>query len=74
MALKVYTFGDRDYQFEEGTEPKGAVLVKQAPAPKNKARKPAEDKADSDAADETVDETADETAPDADPETAPETK
>jgi hypothetical protein len=38
MALKVYTYGDRDFQFDDSDVPKGAVL-KEAVAPKNKARK-----------------------------------
>lgn len=42
MALKEYQLGDRTYQFDEDNVPDGAVLVtKEAPAPTNKARKPA---------------------------------
>lgn len=43
MGLKEYRVGKLTYQYEEGHEPAGAVLVgrKAAPAVKNKARTPA---------------------------------
>lgn len=44
--LRIYEFGGRTYQYREGTQPKGAVLVENKPvgkkavsSPKNKARK-----------------------------------
>lgn len=49
MSLKIYRFRGATYQFEEGQEPAGAVLLpddtgvggKAAGKPANKARKPA---------------------------------
>lgn len=38
--LKIYEYGGRTFQFEEGRQPEGAVEVKKA-EPKNKAIKPA---------------------------------
>lgn len=46
MALKIYKVGELTYQFEEGTQPAGAMEVKaQKPqaksrVPRNKARAP----------------------------------
>lgn len=38
--LKNYIVDGRQYQFEEGTQPDGAVEVKKAVEPSNKAKKP----------------------------------
>lgn len=41
-VLKIYRYGGYTYQFEEGTQPEGAVEVKEKAAePLNKAVKPA---------------------------------
>ena len=41
-VLKIYEYGGKTYQFEEGTQTKGAVEVKEKVAePQNKAVKPA---------------------------------
>ena len=40
MGLKIYEYAGGTYQFTEGEQPEGAVLVdvKERPAPSNKAR------------------------------------
>lgn len=44
-VLKIYEYGGKTYQFEEGTQPEGAVEVKEKAAePQNKAVKPANKK------------------------------
>lgn len=46
-VLKIYEYGGKTYQFEEGTQPEGAVevkLEKKAAEPLNKAVKPANKK------------------------------
>lgn len=42
--LKDYIVNGRQYQFEEGTQPEGAVEVKKAVDPSNKAVKKTENK------------------------------
>lgn len=39
--LKDYIWNGKQYQFEEGKQPEGAVEVKKAVAPPNKAARPA---------------------------------
>ena len=39
--LKEYIVNGRQYQYEEGTQPEGAVEVKAVNPPENKAAKPA---------------------------------
>ena len=39
--LKEYIVNGLQYQYEEGTQPDGAVEVKKAVEPSNKAKKPA---------------------------------
>lgn len=42
MALRIYKVGALTFQFEEGQQPAGAVLVEDAkPAPARKAARPA---------------------------------
>lgn len=41
MGMKLYDYRGSLYQFQEGTEPAGAVLRLAAGAPVNKGRKPA---------------------------------
>jgi hypothetical protein len=38
--LKNYLINGKQWQFEEGTQPEGAVEVKAVDPPKNKAKKP----------------------------------
>jgi hypothetical protein len=47
MGLKIYEYMGGTYQFTEGKQPEGAVLVeaKQRPAPTNKARRKPANKA-----------------------------
>lgn len=39
--LKIYIINGKEWQYEEGDQPKGAVEVKAETPPKNKAKKPA---------------------------------
>ncbi len=38
--LKRYYYKGKEWQYEEGEQPKGAVELKAAPAPQNKAKQP----------------------------------
>lgn len=38
--LKNYLINGKQWQFEEGTQPEGAVEIKAVDSPKNKAKKP----------------------------------
>ena len=42
--LKRYIVNGKQYKYEEGEQPKGAIEVKTSEAPKNKARTPAKNK------------------------------